>query len=83
MRKHKGTPSWRDKYVTAAATSPPGAARGRFVEGHRSGLEGCEPPSLFKRGASACLSKRQRQQDPWGASPGPNAPTYLHLPGVG
>ena len=27
-RKHGGTPSRRDKYVTPAAISPPGAARG-------------------------------------------------------
>ena len=28
MRKHWGTPSWRDKYVTLAAISPPGDALG-------------------------------------------------------
>ena len=33
VRKHGGTSSWRDKHVTLAAISPPGAARGRFVGG--------------------------------------------------
>ena len=32
MRKHGGTPSRRDKYVTPAAISPPGAARGGFFD---------------------------------------------------
>ena len=77
MRKHGGTPSRRDTHVTLAATSPPGIARGCFVEGHQSGLAGCKPPPLFKRGASSCLSQRQRQREPWGASPRPRAPTYL------
>ena len=77
MRKHGGTASWRDKYVTLAANSPPGASRGRIVGGHQSGLAGCKPPPLFKRGASSCSSQRHRQRDPWGASPRPSAPTYL------
>ena len=80
MRKHGGTPSRRDKYVTLAAISPPGVARGRFVGGHESGLAGCKSPPLFKRGASSCSSQRQRQREPWGASPRPSAPT--HLPSV-
>ena len=79
MRKHEGTPSRRDKHVTLAAISPPGVAQGRFVGGHQSGLAGCKPPPLFKRGASSCLSQRQRQREPWGASPRPSAPTYLPL----
>ena len=57
--------------------SPPGVAWGRFVGGHQSGLAGCKPPPLFKRGASSCSSQRQRQREPWGASPRPSAPTYL------
>ena len=77
MRKHGGTPSRRDKHVTLAAISPPGVARGRFVGDHQSGLAGCKPPPLFKRGASSCSSQRQRHQTPWGASPQPSAPTYL------
>ena len=77
MRKNGGTPSWRDKHVTLAATSPPGVARGRFVGGHQSGLAGCKSPPLLKRGASSCSSKRQRQREPWGTSPRPSAPTYL------
>ena len=77
MRKHRGTPSRRDKHVTLAANSPPGVARGRFVGGHQSGLAGCKPPPLFMRGASSCSSQRQRQREPWGASPRPSAPTYL------
>ena len=77
MRKHGGTPSRRDKHVTPAAISPPGVARGRFVGGHQSGLAGCKPPPLFKRGASSCSSQRQHQREPWGASPRPSAPTYL------
>ena len=76
MRKHGGTPSRRDKHVTLAAISPPGVARGRFVGGHQSGLAGCKPPPLFTRGASSCSSQRQRQREPWGASPRPSAPTY-------
>ena len=77
MRKHGGTPSRRDKCVTPAAISPPGAAQGRFLEGHRRGLAGCKPHPLFKRRASSCLSQRQRNQKPSGASPRPSAPTYL------
>ena len=76
MCKHGGTPSWRDKYVTLAAISPPGVARGRFVGG-QSGLAGCKLPPLFKRGASSCSSQRQRQREPWDTSPRPSAPTYL------
>ena len=68
MRKHGGTPSRPDKHVTLAAISPPGVGRGRFVGGHQSGLAGCKPPALFKRGASSCLSQQQCQQNPWGAS---------------
>ena len=77
MRKHGGTPSRRDKCVMPAMIGPPGAARGRFVGGHQSGLAGCKPPPLFKRGASSCASQQQRQREPWGASPPPSAPTYL------
>ena len=77
MRKHGGTPSRRDKCVTPAAISPLGAARGRFVGGHQPSLAGCKPPPLFKRGASSCSSRLQRQREPWGASPRPSAPTYL------
>ena len=62
MHKHGGTSSWRDKHVTLAAVSPLGAAWGRFVGGHQSGLAGCKPPPLFKRGASSCSSQRQRQR---------------------
>ena len=79
MRKHGGTPSRRDKHVTLAAISLPGAARRRFVGGHQSGLAGCKSPPLFKRGASSCLSQRQHQRKPWGASPRPSAPTYQPL----
>ena len=56
MRKHGGTPSEHDKYVTLAANSPPGVAGGCFVEGDQSGLAGCKSPPLFKRGASSCLA---------------------------
>ena len=77
MRKHGGIPSRRDKHVTLAANSPPGFACGRFVGGHKSGLAGCKSPPLFKRGASSGSSQRQRQREPWGASPRPSAPTYL------
>ena len=49
MRKHGGTPSRRGKHVTLAAISPPGAARGRFVQGHQSSLPGCQSPPLFMR----------------------------------
>ena len=79
MRKHRGTTSWRDKYVNPAAISPSGPARGRFVGDHQSGLVGCNPPPLLKRGASSCWSQQQRQQKPWDASPRPSAPTYLPL----
>ena len=79
MRKHGGTPSRPDKYVTLAAISPPGVARGRFVRGHQSGLAGPKSPPLFKRGASSRSSQRQRQREPWGASLRPSAPTY-YLP---
>ena len=77
MRKHGGTPTRRDEYVTLAAISPPGVARGRFVGGHQSALAGCKSPPLFKRGVSSCSSQQQRQREPWGASPQPSAPTYL------
>ena len=77
MRKHGGTPSRPDKHVMLAAISPPGVARGRFVGGHQSGLAGCKLPPLFMRGASSCPSQGRRQGEPWGASPGPSAPTYL------
>ena len=77
MRKHGGTPSRRDEYATLAATRPPGVARGCFVGGQQSGLAGCKSPPLFKRGASSCSSQRQRQREPWGASPGSSAPPYL------
>ena len=80
MRKHGGTPSRHDKYVTLAAISPPGVARGRFVGGHQSGLAGCKSPPLFKCAASSCPSQRQRQGEPWGASPRRSAPTYLPRP---
>ena len=55
MRKHGGTPSRRDEYVTLAAKCPPGDAWGCFVGSHQSGLEGCESPRLLKPGASSCL----------------------------
>ena len=77
MRKHGGTPSRRDKYVTLVAISPPGVAWGRFVGGHNSSLAGCKSPPLFKRGASSCSSQQQRQREPLGAPPRPSAPTYL------
>ena len=63
MREHGGTPSQRDGHVTLVAISPPAVARGRFVERHQSGIGGCKPPPLFKRGASSCSSQRQRQQE--------------------
>ena len=77
MRKHWGTPSWGDEHVTLAAISPPSVARGRFVGGHQSGLAGCKLRPLYKRRASSCSSQRQRQWEPWGASPRPSAPAYL------
>ena len=40
MRKQGSTPPRRDEYVTQAAISPPGAARGGFAGGHQSGLAG-------------------------------------------
>ena len=55
MRKQVGTPSQRDKYVTLAAVSPPGVARGCFG-GHQSGLAGCKLPPVFKRGVYSCTS---------------------------
>ena len=69
MRKHGGTPSRRDKNVTLAVISPPGVPRGRFVGGQQTGLPGCKSPPLFKSGPSSCSSQRQRQREPWGASP--------------
>ena len=77
MSKHGGTPFRCDEYVKLAVISPPGVARGRSVGGHQSGLVECKSPPLFKRGASSCSSQQQRQQEPWGASPRPSAPTYL------
>ena len=77
MRRHGGTPSWRDKRAALAAISPPGVAQGRFVGAHQSGLAGCKLPPLFKRGTCSCSSQRQRQREPWGASPPSSAPTYL------
>ena len=77
MRKHGGTPSWRDNCVTPAAIVPPGAARGRFVAGHQSGLAECKSPPLFKRGASSCSLQGRRQEEPTGPSARPSAPTYL------
>ena len=79
MCKHGDKPSRGDKHVTLAAISPPGVARGRFVRGHQTGPAGGTPPPLFKRGASPCSSQGQCQQEPWGASPRPSAPTYLPL----
>ena len=66
MRKHRGTPSWRDKNVTPAAISPPGVARGRFVGGQQSGLAGCKPPPLFTRGTPSCSSQGRRQGETMG-----------------
>ena len=84
MRKHRSTTSRRDKCVTLAAKSPPGAAQSRSSGGQQSGLARCMPPPLFKRGASSCSSQPQPQQKPWGASPRPTAPTYLpYLPEYG
>ena len=77
MRKHRGTPSRRDKHVTLAAISPPGVARGRFVGVQQSALAGCKPPPLFTRGAPSCSSQGRRQGEPWGTSPRRDAPTYL------
>ena len=47
MRKHGGKPSRRGKFLTLAATSPHGVARGRFVEGHQIGLAGSSSAGLF------------------------------------
>ena len=77
MRKHASTPPRCDRYVTLAATSPPGAAQGRFVGGHQPGLAGCKLPPLLKSGASSCSSQRQREREPWGTSRQPSAPMYL------
>ena len=49
MRKHGGTPSRRDKYVTLAVIGPDGVGWGRFVLDHQSGLARCKSPTLFKR----------------------------------
>ena len=46
LYSHGGTPSRRDKYVTVAAISPPGAARCRFFGGHQPVVAGCKPPPL-------------------------------------
>ena len=81
MRKHRGTPSRRDKHVTLAAINPLSVARGHFVGGHESGVAGYKLPPLFKRGASSCSSQRQRQREPRGASQRPRAPTYLPTSG--
>ena len=40
MCEHGSAPSRREQYVTLAAISPPGVARGRFVAGYKSGLAG-------------------------------------------
>ena len=51
MRKHGGTPSWRDKHVTPAAISPPGVAQDRFCWGptvRSSGMKAASP--LHARG---------------------------------
>ena len=77
MRRHGGTPSRRDTFVTLAAISSPGVAGGRFVGGHQSGLAGCKPPLLFMRRAFSCSLQRWCQREPLGASPRPSAPTYL------
>ena len=77
MRKHGGTSSRRDKYVTLAAISPPGVAEGRFVGDQQSRLAGRKSLPLFKRGASSCPSEWRRQGEPRGASPRPISPTYL------
>ena len=76
MRKHRGTPSQPDTFVTLAAISPPSIARGRVVGGEQSGLARCKPSSLFKRGASSCTSQGRHQGEPWGTSPQLTAPTY-------
>ena len=77
MRKHGVTTFWLDKQVTLAAISPTIDAQGRLVGGHQPAVAGCKPPPLCKRGASSFSSQRQRQREPWGASPRPCAPTYL------
>ena len=81
MRKHGGTLSWRDKHVTQAANSPPGVARGRFVEGQQSGVAGSKPPPLYTRGASSCSSQGRRQENHGAPLHDPvHLPTYLHRP---
>ena len=54
MRKHGGTPSRCDTFVTLAAISSPGVPQGRCFGGHQSGLAGCKPPSLFMAEAFPC-----------------------------
>ena len=49
MSKHGGTASRPDTFVTLAAISPLGCARGRFVWGHQSGLAGFKLPPLHAR----------------------------------
>ena len=53
MRKSRGTPFRQGKYVTLAAMSRPGVARGRIVGSHQSGLTGCKSPPLFTPGSSS------------------------------
>ena len=65
MRKHGGTPSGHDKYLTLATISPSAVARGCFVGGHQSGIAGCKSPFLFKHGACSCPSQGRRQEEPW------------------
>ena len=79
MRKHGGTPSRHDKQSRWRRTALPVLPGAAFFGGHQSGLAGYKPPPLYKRGASSCTSQRQRQQEPWGASPRPSASTYLPL----
>ena len=79
MRKHGGTPSRPDRFVTLAAISPPAVARGCCVGGHQSGLAGRNPPPLLMRGAYSCMSQWGRRREPWGTSPRPTARTFLHL----
>ena len=77
MCKHGSAPSRREQYVTLAAISPPGVARGRFVAGHKSGSAGCKSPPLFKRGASSYSSQRQRQNHGAPLHDRVHLPTYL------
>ena len=67
---------------SSVATSSIGNDSSSSDSSAASGLAGCKSSPLFKRGASSCSSQRQRQQEPWGLSPGPSGPTYLptHLP---